>query len=97
MKSGEVTEHRSSLVLFASSFSDVARNAEVDHNEIFIRVLLRIKVTNNGESMTLIDFVPECLKLLSKSKKGEIGWVDFLAFEFEVYKIPYQRKSWKLN
>jgi hypothetical protein len=47
--------------------------------------------------MTLIDVVAESLEFLSKSGKREIGWLDFLAFEFEVYKIPYERKSWKLN
>jgi hypothetical protein len=47
--------------------------------------------------MTLIDVVAESLEFLAKSGKRKIGWLDFLAFEFEVYKIPYQRKSWKLN
>jgi hypothetical protein len=40
--------------------------------------------------MTLIDVVAESIELLAKSGKREIEWLDFLAFEFEVYKIPYQ-------
>jgi hypothetical protein len=34
--------------------------------------------------MTLIDIVAKCFEFLAKGGKREIGWLDFLAFEFEV-------------